>query len=98
MQGKIDSEHKEAVVNAIRDWDDKLTFIKFIDISDSKKQQKYEKPDILIKFLKYGAEFGEEGAETAGNTKTRLDKIGFIKYNVIIIAEGGLGKIFDKKL
>ena len=39
----------------------------------------------------------EEGAETAGNTKTRLDKLGFIKYNVITIAEGGLGKTFDKK-
>jgi hypothetical protein len=93
--GNIDAEKKEAVHNAIRDWDDKIELIKFEEISG--EQENDNRPDIQIRFIDDGDEFKDEGPETAGNTKTRLDKMGFIDYNTIIIAEGGLGKTFNIK-
>ena len=93
--GNIDAEKKEAVHNAIRDWNDKIESIKFEEVSG--EQEDYNRPDIQIRFVGDGDEFKDEGPETAGNTKTRLDKSGFIDYNTIIIAEGGLGKTFDIK-
>lgn len=93
--GNIDAEKKEAVHNAIRDWDDKIESIKFEEVSG--EQEDDDSPDIQIRFVNDGDEFKDEGPETAGNTKTRLDKSGFIDYNTIIIAEGGLGKTFDIK-
>jgi hypothetical protein len=91
--GYIDAEKKEAVHNAIRDWDDKIESIKFEEVSGEHDDD--SRPDIQIRFV--GDEFKDEGPETAGNTKTRLDKSGFIDYNTIIIAEGGLGKSFNIK-
>ena len=93
--GNIDTEKKEAVHNAIRDWDDKIESIKFQEVSG--EQEADNRPDIQIRFVGDGDEFKDEGPETAGNTKTRLDKSGFIDYNTIIIAEGGLGKTFNIK-
>ena len=93
--GNIDAEKKEAVHNAIRDWDDKIESIKFEEVSG--EQEDDNRPDIQIRFVDDGDEFKDEGPETAGNTKTRLDKSGFIDYNTIIIAEGGLGRTFDIK-
>jgi hypothetical protein len=97
IEGEVSAEKKEAVRDAIRDWDDMLNFVEFIEIPENDKAQQKEKPDIQIKFLKDGSEFTEYGAETAGHTKTKLNKFGFIKFNLVTIAEGGLGKIFDKK-
>jgi hypothetical protein len=97
IEGEVSAEKKEAVRDAIRDWDDMLNFVEFIEIPEKDKAQQKEKPDIQIKFLKDGSEFTEYGAETAGHTKTKLNKFGFIKFNLVTIAEGGLGKIFDKK-
>jgi hypothetical protein len=93
--GNIDAEKKEAVHDAIRDWDDKIESIKFYEVLST--QENYNRPDIQIRFIDDGDEFEDEGPETAGNTKTRLDKSGFIDYNTITIAEGGLGKTFDIK-
>jgi hypothetical protein len=93
--GNIDAEKKAAVHNAIRDWDDKIESIKFEEVSG--EQEDDIRPDIQIRFVGDGDEFKDEGPETAGNTKTRLDKSGFIDYNTIIIAEGGLGKTFSIK-
>lgn len=93
--GNIDGEKKEAVHNAIRDWDDKIESIKFEEVSG--EQEEDSRPDIQIRFVDDGDEFKDEGPETAGNTKTRLDRSGFIDYNTIIIAEGGLGKTFNIK-
>ena len=98
IEGKVTAEKKEAVRDAIRDWDDKLDLLEFIEIAENQDQKQKEKPDILIKFVKDGDEFQGYGAETAGQTKSRLNKqTGFIMSNVVTIAEGGLGKIFDKK-
>ena len=97
IEGEVSAEKKEAVRDAIRDWDDMLDFVEFIEIPEKDEAQQKEKPDIQIKFLKDGSEFTEYGAETAGHTKTKLNKFGFIKFNLVTIAEGGLGKIFDKK-
>lgn len=93
--GNIDAEKKEAVHNAIRDWDEKIESIKFEEVSGEHDND--SKPDIQIRFVDDGDEFKDEGPETAGNTKTRLDRSGFIDYNTIIIAEGGLGKTFNIK-
>jgi Matrixin len=93
--GNTDAKKKEAVHSAILDWDDKIESIKFEVVSS--KQENNKRPDIQIKFVDDGEQFKDEGPETAGNTKTRLDKFGFIDYNTIIIAEGGLGKTFDIK-
>jgi hypothetical protein len=92
--GNVDAEKKEAVHNAIQDWDDKIESIKFEEVSGEHAPDD-SRPDIQIRFVDDGDEFKDEGPETAGNTKTRLDKSGFIDYNTIIIAEGGLGKTFD---
>jgi hypothetical protein len=97
IEGEVSAEKKEAVRDAIRDWDDMLNFVEFIEIPEKDEAQQKEKPDIQIKFLKDGSEFTEYGTETAGHTKTKLNKFGFIKFNLVTIAEGGLGKIFDKK-
>ena len=97
IEGEVSTEKKEAVRDAIRDWDDMLNFVEFIEIPEKDEAKQKEKPDIQIKFLKDGSEFAEYGAETAGHTKTKLNKFGFIKFNLVTIAEGGLGKIFDKK-
>lgn len=93
--GDVDAEKKEAVHNAIQDWDDNIESIKFEEVSSI--QEIKNRPDIQIRFVDDGKQFKDEGPETAGNTKTRLDKSGFIDYNTIIIAEGGLGKTFDIK-
>jgi hypothetical protein len=93
--GDVDDEKKEAVHDAIQDWDDKIESIEFEEFSG--KQENYNRPDIEVRFVDDGEQFKDEGPETAGNTKTRLDKFGFIDYNTIIIAEGGLGKTFDIK-
>jgi predicted Zn-dependent protease len=97
IEGEVSEEKKDAVRDAIRDWDDMLNLVEFIEIPEKDEAQQKEKPDIQIKFLKDGSEFTEYGAETAGHTKTKLNKFGFIKFNLVTIAEGGLGKIFDKK-
>jgi Matrixin len=93
--GNIDAEKKEAVRNAIQDWDEKIESIKFEEVSGEHDND--NRPDIQIRIVNDGDEFKDEGPETAGNTKTRLDKAGFIDYNTIIIAEGGLGKTFNIK-
>lgn len=93
--GNVDAEKKEAVHDAIRDWDNKIESIKFDEVSNT--QENNNRPDIQIRFIDDGDEFVDEGPETAGNTKTRLDKSGFIDYNIITIAEGGLGKTFNIK-
>ncbi|MDQ3838712.1 MAG: matrixin family metalloprotease [Thermoproteota archaeon] len=92
--GDVDTEKKEAVHNAISDWDDKIVLINLEEVPSI--QPKKVRPDIQIRFISDGDEF-EEGPETAGNTKTKLDKFGFIDYNIITIAERGLGKTFDIK-
>jgi hypothetical protein len=96
IEGNVDSDKKEAVQNAIRDWDNKLASIKFEEISIAGENYN-NRPDIQIRFIDNGEQFKDEGPETAGNTKTRLDKSGFIDYNIITIAEGGLGKTFKIK-
>jgi Matrixin len=93
--GDVDAEKKEAVHNAIHDWDDNIESIKFEEVSSAKENE--NRPDIQIRFVDDGEQFKDEGPETAGNTKTRLDKFGFMDYNTIIIAEGGLGKTFEIK-
>jgi hypothetical protein len=103
IEGKVTAEKKEAVRDAIRDWDDKLGLLEFVEIADNQgqkqKDEDREMPDIKIKFVKDGDEFQGYGAETAGQTKSRLNKqTGFIMSNVVTIAEGGLGKIFDKEI
>ena len=102
IEGKVTVEKKEAVRDAIRDWDDKLDSLEFIESAENQDKKQKEKnremPDIQIKFVKDGDEFQGYGAETAGQTKSRLNKqTGFIMSNIVTIAEGGLGKIFDKK-
>ena len=96
IQKNVDAEKKEAVQDAIRDWDNKIELIEFNEIPNMQEEEE-NKPDIQVKFINNGDDFAEEGPETAGKTKTRLDRSGFIKYNLIIIAEGGLGKTFDIK-
>jgi Matrixin len=91
----VDAEKKKAVHDAIRDWDDKIDLVELHEISSVQEDTK--RPDIQIRFINDGEEFKEEGPETAGNTKTKLDEFGFIKYNLITIAEGGLGRTFDIK-
>jgi hypothetical protein len=96
IKGNVDSEKKEAVHKAILDWDNKMESMKFEEVS-SAKENNNNRPDIQIQFIDDGDQFEDEGPETAGNTKTRLDRSGFIDYNIIAIAEGGLGKTFDIK-
>jgi matrixin len=96
IEGNVDSEKKEAVQNSIRDWDRKIESIKFEEVS-SAQENNNNRPDIQIRFIDNGDQFEDEGPETAGNTKTRLDNSGFIDYNIITIAEGGLGKTFNIK-
>jgi Matrixin len=96
IDGNVDSEKKEAVQNAVGDWDNKMGSIKFEEVSGAQENNNI-RPDIQIRFIDTGDEFEDEGPETAGNTKTRLDNSGFIDYNVITIAEGGLGKTFNIK-
>jgi hypothetical protein len=96
IEGNVDSEKKESVNNAIRDWDNKIDSIKFEGVS-SAQENNNNRPDIQIRFIDNGDQFEDEGPETAGNTKTRLDRSGFIDYNIITIAEGGLGKTFNIK-
>lgn len=96
IEGKVDPDKKEAVRDAIRDWDEKLDLVEFVEIPGNQVLQP-KQSGIQITFLKDGSEFLEYGAQTAGHTKTRLNKFGFIKYNLVTIAEGGLGKIFGKK-
>ena len=93
--GSVDAAKKKAVHDAIRDWDDKIDLVELHEISSVQEDTK--RPDIQIRFINDGEEFKEEGPETAGNTKTKLDEFGFIKYNLITIAEGGLGRSFDIK-
>ena len=94
IEGNVDSDKEEAVQNAIRDWDNKIDSIRFEEVSSAMKNDN-NRPDIQIRFIESGDQFEDEGPETAGNTKTRLDKSGFIDYNIITIAEGGLGKTFN---
>ena len=94
IEGNVDSDKEEAVQNAIRDWDNKIDSIRFEEVSSAMKNNN-NRPDIQIRFIDNGDQFEDEGPETAGNTKTRLDKSGFIDYNIITIAEGGLGKTFN---
>jgi hypothetical protein len=96
IDGNVDSEKKEAVQSAIRDWDKKIELIKFEEFS-SAQENNNNRPDIKIRFIDNGDQFEDEGPETAGNTKTRLDNSGFIDFNIITIAEGGLGKTFNIK-
>jgi hypothetical protein len=96
IDGNVDSEKKEAVQNAVGDWDNKMGSIKFEEVSNAQENNNI-RPDIQIRFIDTGDQFEDEGPETAGNTKTRLDKSGFIDYNIITIAEGGLGKTFNIK-
>ena len=63
-----------------------LNFVEFVEIPEKDEAQQKEKPDIQIKFLKDGSEFTEYGAETAGHTKTKLNKFGFIKFNLVTIS------------
>ena len=98
IQGNVDGDLEEAVRDAIKDWDDKLDLIEFIEVPyNLEKNQRQGEPDIQIKFLKDGTGFEELGAETAGHTKTRLNQQGFIHFNIVTIAEGGLGKTFEKE-
>ena len=94
IEGNVDSDKEEAVQNAIRDWDNKIDSIRFEEVS-SAGENNNNRPDIQIRFIESGDQFEDEGPETAGNTKTRLDKSGYIDYNIITIAEGGLGKTFN---
>lgn len=97
IAGNVDAKKREAVHDAIRDWDDKIESIKFNEISKASIEENNNIPDIQIRIIDDGDEFKDEGPETAGNTKTRLDRSGFIDYNIITIAEGGLGKTFSLK-
>ena len=56
IEGEVTAEKKEAVRDAIRDWDDMLNFVEFIEIpeKDRSKTKEREKPDIQIKFVKDG--------------------------------------------
>ena len=92
--GNVEAEKEEAVHNAIEDWDDKIDLIRFDEVSSG--QVNKGRPDIQIRFINDTDE-SEEGPATAGNTKTKLDKFGFIDHNIITIAEGGLGRTFDLK-
>lgn len=94
IDGNVDSDKEEAVQSAIRGWDNKIESIKFEEVSSAGRNDN-NRPDIQIRFIESGDQFEDEGPETAGNTKTRLDKSGFIDYNIITIAEGGLGKTFN---
>ena len=94
IDGNVDSDKEEAVQSAVRGWDNKIESIKFEEVSSAGRNDN-NRPDIQIRFIESGDQFEDEGPETAGNTKTRLDKSGFIDYNIITIAEGGLGKTFN---
>lgn len=43
IEGKVTAEKKEAVRDAIRDWDDKLDMLEFIEIADNQDQRQKRK-------------------------------------------------------
>jgi predicted Zn-dependent protease len=88
FKGKADSELKEAVRAGIKEWDDKIKPLQFVEISGTDEQKQY--PDIQLKFIK-------DGDDIAGQTITSFNTFGFIDNNVIIISRGAYGKAFDRE-
>jgi predicted Zn-dependent protease len=88
FQGKADSELKQAVRAGIKEWDDKIASLQFVEISGTDEQKQY--PDIQLKFIK-------DGDDIAGQTITSFNTFGFIDNNVIIISRGAYGKAFDRE-
>jgi len=88
FQGKADSELKQAVRAGIKEWDDKIAALQFVEISGTDKQEQY--PDIQLKFRK-------DGDEIAGRTITNFNTFGFIDNNLITISKGAFGNTFDSK-
>jgi predicted Zn-dependent protease len=88
FQGKADSELKQAVRAGIKEWDDKIKPLQFVEISGTDEQKQY--PDIQLKFIK-------DGDDIAGQTITSFNTFGFIDNNVIIISRGAYGKAFDRE-
>ena len=88
FKGKADSEHKEAVRAGIKEWDDKIKPLQFVEISGTDEQKQY--PDIQLKFIK-------DGDDIAGQTITSFNTFGFIDNNLITISRGAYGKAFDRE-
>jgi predicted Zn-dependent protease len=88
FKGKADSELKEAVRDGIKEWDDKIKPLQFVEISETDEQQQY--PDIQLKFI-------EDGDDIAGQTITSFNTFGFIDNNLITISRGAYGKAFDSE-
>ena len=88
FQGKADSELKQAVRDGIKEWDDKIASLQFVEISGTDKQEQH--PDIQLKFRK-------DGDEIAGITITNFNRFGFIDNNLITISKGAFGNTFDSK-
>ena len=88
FKGKADSELKQAVRAGIKEWDDKIAPLQFVEISGTDKQEQH--PDIQLKFRK-------DGDEIAGITITNFNRFGFIDNNLITISKGAFGNTFDSK-
>jgi predicted Zn-dependent protease len=88
FQGKADSELKQAVRAGIKEWDDKIASLQFVEISGTDEQKQY--PDIQLKFIK-------DGDDIAGQTITSFNTFGFIDNNLITISRGAYGKAFDRE-
>ena len=66
FKGKADSELKQAVRDGIKEWDDKIASLQFVEISGTDKQEQH--PDIQLKFRK-------DGDEIAGITITNFNNL-----------------------
>lgn len=88
FKGKADSELKEAVRAGIKEWDDKIKPLQFVEISGTDEQKQY--PDIELKFIK-------DGDDIAGQTITSFNTLGFIDNNLITLSRGAHGKAFDSE-
>jgi len=89
FKGKADSELKEAVRAGIKEWDDKIKPLQFVEISGADEQKQY--PDIQLKFIKDGDD------DIAGQTITSFNTFGFIDNNLITISRSAYGKAFDSE-
>jgi predicted Zn-dependent protease len=88
FKGKADSELKEAVRVGIKEWDDKIKPLQFVEISGTDEQKQY--PDIQLEIIK-------DGDDRAGQTITSFNTFGFIDNNLITISRGAYGKAFDSE-
>ena len=78
-----DTKDKQAVRDALEEWDTKITGLRLIEISGDKK-----KADIEIKFQ-------DDGEDIAGQAVNSFDEYGLIDKVMIAVSQSAYGNSFD---